>query len=98
MSSAAAATRASCGGSRVDGVLGGHGELEARMASAHDQFLAPGEFIFGTATTSNASATRSSSTGRWSPPAGGDAVGVGLEFLILAPDGRMRLDYQFIEL
>jgi hypothetical protein len=25
-------------------------------------------------------------------------VGAGLEFLILAPDGRIRLDYQFIEL
>jgi hypothetical protein len=32
------------------------------------------------------------------PTAGGDAVGVGLEFLILARDGRFRLDYQFIEL
>jgi hypothetical protein len=32
------------------------------------------------------------------PTAGGDAVGVELEFLILAPDGRIRLDYQFIEL
>jgi hypothetical protein len=26
-----------------------------------------------------------------------EAVAVGLEFLILAPDGRIRLDYQFIE-
>jgi hypothetical protein len=32
------------------------------------------------------------------PTAGGGAVEVGLEFLILAPDGRIRLDYQFIEL
>jgi hypothetical protein len=25
------------------------------------------------------------------------AAGVGLEFLVLAPDGRIRRDYQFIE-
>jgi hypothetical protein len=41
-------------------------------------------------------ATQSSSTGRWSRRAA-EAVAVGLEFLILAPDGRIRLDYQFIE-
>jgi hypothetical protein len=27
----------------------------------------------------------------------GEAVAVGLEFLVLDPDGRIRLDYQFIE-
>jgi len=27
----------------------------------------------------------------------GEVVGVGLEFMILAADGRIRMDYQFIE-
>jgi hypothetical protein len=27
----------------------------------------------------------------------GDVAGVGLEFLLIAPDGRIRTDYQFIE-
>jgi hypothetical protein len=27
----------------------------------------------------------------------GDVAGVGLEFLLLDADGRIRLDYQFIE-
>jgi hypothetical protein len=29
--------------------------------------------------------------------ADGEVAGVGLAFLVLAPDGRIRLDYQFIE-
>jgi hypothetical protein len=28
---------------------------------------------------------------------GGDVAGVGLEFLLLSADGRIRVDYQFIE-
>jgi hypothetical protein len=31
------------------------------------------------------------------PASGREAVAVGLEFLIFAPDDRIRLDYQFIE-
>ena len=31
------------------------------------------------------------------PVGGGQAAGVGLEVLILDDDGRIRLDYQFIE-
>jgi hypothetical protein len=29
--------------------------------------------------------------------ADGEVAGVGLEFVVLGPDGRIRLDYQFIE-
>ena len=29
--------------------------------------------------------------------AGGEVAAVGLEFLVLARDGRIRIDYQFIE-
>jgi len=28
---------------------------------------------------------------------GGDVAGVGLQFLLLSADGRIRVDYQFIE-
>jgi hypothetical protein len=31
------------------------------------------------------------------PARGGDPAGSGLEFLVLAADGRIRIDYQFIE-
>jgi hypothetical protein len=31
------------------------------------------------------------------PTRGGDPAGSGLEFLVLAADGRIRIDYQFIE-
>jgi hypothetical protein len=27
----------------------------------------------------------------------GEVAGVGLDFLVLAPDGRIRCDYQFVE-
>jgi hypothetical protein len=31
------------------------------------------------------------------PTSGGEVAGVGLEILILDDDGRIRIDYQFIE-
>jgi hypothetical protein len=76
----------------------GHRELEARMANAYDQFLAPGEFTFRR--RDNVKRVGDAIKFNWEmvPTAGGDAVGVGLEFLILGPDGWIRLDYQFIEL
>jgi hypothetical protein len=75
----------------------GHRELGVRMANAYDQFLAPGEFTFRR--RDNVKRVGDAIKFNWEmvPTAGGDAVGVGLEFLILAPDGRIRLDYQFIE-
>jgi hypothetical protein len=75
----------------------GHRELEDRMARAYKEFIAPGEFTFRH--RDNVGHVGDAVKFSWEmvPASGGEAVGVGLEFLILAPDGRIRLDYQFIE-
>jgi hypothetical protein len=31
------------------------------------------------------------------PAGGGEALAVGIDLLLLAPDGRIRADYQFVE-
>jgi hypothetical protein len=75
----------------------GHRALEARVARAHAEFVAPGDYRFRRA---------------GDPARVGDAVkfawemvgvaddapaATGLEFLVLDVRGRIRLDYQFIE-
>jgi hypothetical protein len=49
----------------------------------------------GGATTPSDSATSSSSTGR-QVDKDGEAFGVGLNFLVLAADGRIERDYTFV--
>jgi len=75
----------------------GHRELEARVARAYDQFVAPGEFTF----RRRDNVARLGDVVKFSldmmPTGGGDPAGSGLEFLVVAADGRIRLDYQFIE-
>jgi hypothetical protein len=74
----------------------GHDQLAARATSAYEEFIAPGEFSF----------RRRDDVGRlddmvkfrWEMVTkGGEVAGVGLELLVLAADGRIRRDYQFIE-
>jgi hypothetical protein len=73
----------------------GHAALEARATSAYEAFIAPGEFTFGR--RGNAECLADVVTFNWVMVArNGEAVGAGLEFLVLAPDGRIRRDYQFI--
>jgi len=74
----------------------GHGELEARVTRAYEQFVAPEQFSFRL----RGGAARLGDVVKFnwemvSPD--GEVVGVGLEFLVLDADGRIRLDYQFIE-
>jgi len=75
----------------------GHHELEARVTRAYEEFVAPGEFRF----RQRGDSTRLGEVLKFGwemvPAGGGDPVAVGLEFLILDPDGRIRTDYQFIE-
>jgi hypothetical protein len=75
----------------------GHRELDERMTRAYEEFVAPGEFTFRR--RDNVSRVGDAVKFNWEmvSASGGEAVAVGLEFLILAPDGRIRLDYQFIE-
>jgi hypothetical protein len=75
----------------------GHHALEARVTRAHEEFVASGEFRF----RPRAGAVQLGDVIKFGwemvPAAGGDAAAMGLEFLLLDPDGRIRRDYQFIE-
>jgi hypothetical protein len=75
----------------------GHAALEARVARAHEQFIASGEFRF----VPRDDATQVGDVVKFGwemvPANGGGAAGAGLEFVILDAEGRIRLDYQFIE-
>ena len=74
----------------------GHGELEARVARAYEKFVAPGQFLF----RSRGAAARLADAVKFNwemVSTEGEVVGAGLEFVVLAADGRIRLDYQFIE-
>jgi hypothetical protein len=75
----------------------GHDELEARVTSAYDDFVATGQMTFRL--QSGAKRLGDVVTWRWEgvSPDGGEVLGAGLEFVILAPDGRIATDYQFIE-
>jgi hypothetical protein len=75
----------------------GHDELEVRVTRSYEEFVAPGEFVFRA--RDNAVRLGNVVKFNWEmvPMGGGEAAGVGLEVLILDDDGRIRLDYQFIE-
>jgi hypothetical protein len=74
----------------------GHDALEARATSAHEQFVAPGAFSFRR--RDNVERVADVVKFNWEMvAANGDVAAVGLEFLLLDPDGRIRRDYQFIE-
>jgi len=75
----------------------GHDELEMRVTRSYEEFVAPGGFIFRA--RDNADGLRNLVKFSWEmvPAGGGEAVAVGLEILVLGPDGRIESDYQFIE-
>lgn len=75
----------------------GHDELEDRVARAYEEFVAPGAFVFRR--RDDAVRLQNVVKFHWEmvPAGGGEAAAVGLEFLVLDDDGRVRVDYQFIE-
>jgi hypothetical protein len=74
----------------------GHDALEARAASAYEEFVASGAFSFRR--RSNVERVADVVKFNWEMvAANGEVAAVGLEFLVLDPDGRIRDDYQFIE-
>src|SRR5262245_41819444 len=74
----------------------GHAALEARATSAYEEFVAPGSFSFRR--RDNVERVGDVVKFNWEMiSTGGEVAAVGLEFLILAPDGRIQRDYQFIE-
>lgn len=74
----------------------GHAALEARVTSAYDEWVGPGGFTFRP--RDDVDRVGDVLKFHWEMvSAAGDVEAVGLTFLVLAADGRIRLDYQFIE-
>ena len=71
--------------------------LEARVAGAHEKWVKAGGFVFRS--VNNAEDHHNGVRFNWEmvPAAGGAAAAVGFDFLVLADDGRIRLDYQFLD-
>ena len=75
----------------------GHDALEIRVTRSYEQFIAPGEFMFRA--RDNAAGMDDVVKFNWEMVRISDVevAGVGLEILVLDDDGRIRIDYQFIE-
>jgi hypothetical protein len=83
----------------VDSVLEarGHAALEQRVAIAYEQFVAPGEACFRLRGTPVQLGDVLKFEWEYAPLDGNAASSGGTEFVLLAPDGRFRTDYQFID-
>ncbi|MEV1007879.1 hypothetical protein [Streptomyces sp. NPDC049881] len=75
----------------------GHRALEFRVTRAYEEFVAPGTFVFRSRGNADRLHDVVKFTWEMAPRDGGEAAGVGLEILVLGPDGRIVSDYQFIE-
>jgi SnoaL-like domain len=75
----------------------GHDELEARVRRAYEQFVEPGQFVFRRRGDGQRVGDTAKVAWEMVPAGGGDVAGSGVDFLVLDPDGRIRLDYQFID-
>jgi hypothetical protein len=75
----------------------GHDQLENRVTRAYDEFVVSGGYAFRR--RGDAEQLDQVVKFRWEmvPNGGGPVAGVGLEILILDPDGRIATAYQFIE-
>lgn len=75
----------------------GYDALVRRVTRAYDEFVAPGQYEFRR--HGEAAALQDMVKLRWAmvPAGGGEVVAVGIDLLLLGPDGRIRTDYQFIE-
>lgn len=73
----------------------GYEALEERVASAHEEFVKKGGFVFKL--SSDVKAHHDAVTFTWEmvPASGGEVAAVGTIFLLLNNDGRIHSDYQF---
>jgi hypothetical protein len=73
----------------------GYDALEVRVMHSHAEFVAPGQYTF----QARGDAARLHDVVKFTwemvPVGGGDAVGGGMEFLVLDTDGRIKTDYMF---
>ena len=75
----------------------GYDALEARVASAYERFVGNGRYVFRA--IDNVDCHHNTVKFNWAmvPASGGDVESVGFDFFILDTDGRIAVDYQFIE-
>lgn len=75
----------------------GYKALEARVAGAYEKWVKEGGFVFRSA--KNVETHHDGVRFNWEmvPAAGGPVAAVGFDFLVLGDDGRIRLDYQFLD-
>jgi hypothetical protein len=74
----------------------GREAIHAAVTLSHDKWIGQG-YVFRS--RNNAEGHHNGVRFNWdmAPAAGGDAVSIGSEFVILGDDGRIRYDYQFID-
>ena len=74
----------------------GHAALEQRVTGSHEKNVRDGGFLFRA--TGDAQLLQNTVMFHWEmvPADGGPVAALGLEFLVLAEDGRIARDYQFI--
>jgi hypothetical protein len=75
----------------------GHDALYARVARSYEEFVAPGTYVFRP--RDNAARIGDVVKFNWEMVStdGGEIAGVGLDVLVVDDDGRIRIDYQFVE-
>jgi hypothetical protein len=73
----------------------GHAQLADRVARAHDEFVAKGGYVFRPRTTPDVHHDAVRFVWEMVPANGGAVAAVGTSVMVLAGDGRIRLEYQF---
>jgi hypothetical protein len=75
----------------------GYQAREARVAGVYEKWVKAGGFVFRSSNNGEAHHNAVRFTWEMVPAAGGAAAAVGFDFLVLGDDGRIRLDYQFLD-
>jgi hypothetical protein len=75
----------------------GHDELEIRVRTAYEEFIAPGKFTFRARDNAERLADVIKFNWEMISTDGDEVAAVGLEIFFLGADGRIKADYQFIE-
>jgi hypothetical protein len=75
----------------------GHAELEQRVTSAYEEFIAPGEFTFRGRDDAQRVGDMVKFGWEMIRKSDGETMGVGLEIVELDADGLITRDHQFIE-
>jgi len=75
----------------------GHDELDVRVTRAHEEFVGGGQFLFRRRDKGTRLLDVVKFAWEMVSASSGDVAGAGVEILLLDVNGRIRLDYQFIE-